>query len=73
MKYYVYGYLTMSVFAEVEATDEADAAEKAMALDPPSLCHQCAGEQEPGCWGGNGFDDVPDDCVQDVELAGEGE
>jgi hypothetical protein len=69
MKYTVYGYLTMSVYATVEAESEAEARKKAQDLDPPSLCHQCDGGEEEGCWGANGFDDPPDDCVGDVEEA----
>ncbi len=69
-KYVVYGYLTISAFAEVEAENEEDAREKAQGLDAPGLCHHCsdAGAGESGTWTLNGFADPSGDAVQDVEL-----
>lgn len=66
--YIVSGYVTMSVVAEVEANSKAEAKRKAEELGIPGLCHQCSdagGEDE---WTLNGFDDLPDDAIHDVEL-----
>lgn len=70
MKYTVYGYLTISAVATVEADSGEEAKEKALALDTPGLCHQCsnAGSEAEGSWTLNGFDPVPDDAVQHVEA-----
>lgn len=70
-EYLVHGYLTISVFATVKAKNEAEAREKAGALDTPSLCHQCedAGSGADGTWELNGFDDPPKDAVVSIEKA----
>lgn len=69
MMYRVSGYLTISAFALVEAGSEKEAREKAGDLGCPSLCYQCseAGGDEQ-TWQLSGFDDPPEDAVQDVEL-----
>ena len=68
-KYRVWGYLTMSAYAEVEAGSEREAREKADQLGCPSLCHQCASAGGDGdTWQLNEFDDPPNDAVQEVEL-----
>ena len=67
--YRVSGYLTISVVKDVTARSEAEARRKAEDLQAPSLCWQCssAGEGSDDVWELNGFDDVPEDCIQDVE------
>jgi hypothetical protein len=67
--YRVYGYLTISVVKDIKATSEDDARKKAEDLSAPSLCWQCssAGEGQSDVWELNEFDEVPDDCVKDVE------
>ena len=67
-EYTVYGYLTISVVATVRARSEDDARKKAGALYPPALCHQCssAGGHEMGAWTLNGWDDVPEDAIQQI-------
>jgi hypothetical protein len=69
--YYVSGYLTISVFKEIQAKNEKEARKKAEELCAPGLCHQCAGagSEDPGQWELNDFDDPPDDAVQCVERA----
>ena len=66
-KFRIYGYLTISVTAEIEAPNRSQAKILARDLAPPTLCHQCDGAGGDGCWTLNGFDDPPDDAVQDVE------
>ena len=68
VKYIVSGYLTISVHAEVEAKSKEGAREKARELGVPGLCHQCDVAGGEGEWTLNGFDDPPDDAVQNVEL-----
>ena len=65
--YLVSGYLTISVTAEIKARSTKEARELAGDLSAPSLCHQCDGAGGEGCWQLNGFDDPPDDAVQDIE------
>ena len=67
--YLVFGYLTVTVSARVEAGSEAEARRKALELSSPSLCHQCscAGSNDPHSWTMEGFDDTPEDAVQEVE------
>lgn len=67
--YLVSGYLTISVTAEIKAHSKKEARECAADLSVPSLCHQCAraGNSDDGCWELNGFDDPPEDAVQDIE------
>lgn len=65
--YYVSGYLTISVTAEIQARNKKEAREKAGDLSAPGLCHQCDNAGGEGCWQLNGFDDPPDDAVQEIE------
>jgi len=70
--YLVSGYLTISATAEIKAHSKKEARERAGDLSVPSLCHQCAGSGnvDEGCWKLNGFDDPPEDAVQDIEEIG---
>lgn len=72
-EYSVSGYLTISVVKTIMARDEDDAREKAEALTAPGLCHQCAsaGGSDEDEWELNGFDDPPDDVVQNIEKVSE--
>jgi hypothetical protein len=69
-KFLVSGYLTVSVFAVIEAATPEEAKAKAENLAAPSLCHACenagGGDHE---WTLNGFDDPPEDAVHDVQEA----
>lgn len=57
-KYQVAGWASISVWAEVEADSEQEAANKFMELQAPSLCHQCSDAGGDGdTFQLNGFDD----------------
>lgn len=70
-EYVVSGYLTISVTKTLRARSKAHARKLAEELRAPGLCYQCssAGEDSSDEWELNGFDDPPDDCVQDVEVS----
>lgn len=67
--YVVSGYLTISVSKRLQAKSKAEARRLAEDLSAPSLCHQCscAGQDDEQVWQLNGFDDPPEDAVQEVE------
>jgi len=57
-KYAVSGWVSMSVWAEVEAEDEEGAKEAFLELQAPGLCWQCSGAGgSDGTFQLNGFDD----------------
>ena len=64
----VYGYLTITVYKEIEANSEEEAREKALCLAPPELCYHCsrAGCNDGGEWQLDGWDDPPDDVIQEI-------
>lgn len=67
--YRVNGYLTMSCTADIEASSEEEARAKAAELQCPSICNQCSDAGGDGeTWQLNGFDDPPEDGVQEVVL-----
>lgn len=67
-RYRVVGYLTISVTGVVEATSVADAKEKARSLGTPMLgqCCSAAGAEHEELWTLNGFDDPPEDGVNEA-------
>lgn len=75
MMYRVSGYLTISVTKDIEADSEDGARALAQALQAPSLCHQCSdsGSDDADSWELNGFDDPPEDSVNDVTAVSDEE
>jgi len=67
-RYTVYGYVTASVVATVEAENEADARLKASELDTPTENPNWHPDLADGAWHFNGWDDPPDDVIQEVHL-----
>lgn len=70
-KFMIYGYVTASVLAEVEAKDVEEARRKAEDLSPPSVHTDHHVNLANGHWHYNEFDDPPDDAVQEVEQLDE--
>lgn len=46
--------VTISLHAEIEAESEEEAREIVEAYEMPTLCYQCAGEQDEGHWSNTG-------------------